>query len=241
MIDVINATKKYRDSKKHGKKKTKYVLDDISIKFRDGKITALLGINGAGKTTLLKAIAGLVNLNKGTILIDDKKFSYKNYNELTFVPDYDIHFAGFSVKEMMSFYENFYKNWDQNKANQMLVFFDIDKEAYIDDLSKGNIAKVKLVFAFSQNAKYILFDEPFSGIDLFKREEFVKIIKKYMVEDQTILIATHEISEIENLVDDVYFLSEGKVLFYFDAKEEIERKGKTISEKIREVAIREGI
>ena len=218
MIEIKNVIKKY------GKMSA---LDDISFNIEEGKITCILGVNGVGKSTILKSIAGLVKLNSGTILIDGEKINPKIYNKVAFVPDVDIHFPHLSIKESFAFMKEFYENWDEEKAYKMLKMFS--------ELSKGGRARVKIIIGFAQNAKYILLDEPFSGIDIFKREEFIKAMVEYMSKDQSIIITTHEIDEIENIVDEVIILDEGKVIFKSDARELRQREGKSIVDKMREV------
>jgi ABC-2 type transport system ATP-binding protein len=226
MIEVKNVTKKYRKSK---------ALDDISFTIDEGKITCVLGINGVGKSTILKSISGLVKIDKGEILIDGEKLNYKTYNKLAFVPDIDIHFPQMTIKESFEFMKDFYKNWNYEKAYEMLQMFDLSDDRRISKLSKGNKARVKIILGFAQDAKYILLDEPFSGIDIFKREEFIGIMAKYMRDDQSIVITTHEIAEIQMIVDDVILINNGKLVSKFNAEEVREIEGKSIIDKMREV------
>ena len=139
----------------------------------------------------------------------------------------------------MDFYKDFYKTWNQEKADEMMDFFNLNKDDVIDSLSRGNIAKAKLILSFALNMKYILLDEPFNGIDIFKREEFVGIIARYIDDGQTVILTTHEIDEIEQIVDNVVILSDGRVAAEFDAEEMRFNEGKSIKEKIREVSIDE--
>ncbi|MEG0857516.1 MAG: ABC transporter ATP-binding protein [Terrisporobacter sp.] len=226
MIEVKNVKKKY------GKVKA---LDDISFNIEEGKITCILGINGVGKSTILKSIAGLVKLDKGEILIDGEKFNQKIYNKLAFVPDVDIHFPNLNIKETFEFMKVFYKNWDDERAYEMLKMFSLDENKMISELSKGNKARVKIIIGFAQRAKYTLLDEPFSGIDIFKREEFIKAILQYIDEDESIIITTHEISEIEKIVDDVVLINNGKLVEKFNAEEVRLNENKSIVDKMREV------
>lgn len=115
----------------------------------------------------------------------------------------------------------------------MMDIFKLDEDEIIDNLSKGNIARVKLILGFCQDPEYILLDEPFTGIDLFKREEFIGVIAQYMEENQAIIITTHEIVEIESLVDEVVILDEGQIITSFNAEELREREGKSILDKMR--------
>ncbi|WP_122640101.1 ABC transporter ATP-binding protein [Romboutsia sp. Marseille-P6047] len=226
MIEVKNVVKRY--------KKTK-ALNNISFNIHEGKITCILGTNGVGKSTILKAIAGLVKINSGEILIDGEKINNKIYNKLAFVPDIDIHFPQLNIKETFEFMSVFYKNWNNEKAYEMLKSFNLTDDKVISKLSKGNKARIKIILGFAQEAKYILLDEPFSGIDIFKREEIIEMMVKYMTDDQSIVITTHEIPEIEMIVDDVILINNGKLVCKFNAEESREKDGMSIVDKMREV------
>ncbi|CEK31931.1 ABC transporter ATP-binding protein [[Clostridium] sordellii] len=226
MIEVKNATKKYKKVK---------ALDNISFEIHEGKITCLLGINGVGKSTVLKAICGLIKLDSGEILIDGEKINHKIYDKVAFVPDVDNYFVQFTIKQSFEFMKEFYKNWDDKKAYEMLDLFNLNDNSKISNLSKGNIARVKIILGFAQNAKYTILDEPFSGIDIFKREDFLKVMTKYITDEQSIIITTHEISEIEMIADDVILIDDGRVSLVFNAEETREEEGKSIIDKMSEV------
>ncbi|KPI52647.1 multidrug ABC transporter ATP-binding protein [Clostridioides difficile] len=234
MIEVKNVSKTYK--RMQGLKIRKInALKNVSFNIEKGKITALLGINGVGKSTMLKAIAGLINIDSGEIRIDGEKINEKIYNKLAFVPDVESHFSNTTIKETFEFMEIFYPKWNKEKSKEMMNIFKLDEDEIIDNLSKGNIARVKLILGFCQDPEYILLDEPFTGIDLFKREEFIGVIAQYMEENQAIIITTHEIVEIESLVDEVVILDEGNVITSFNAEELREIEGKSILDKMREV------
>ncbi|ERM48099.1 ABC transporter family protein [Clostridioides difficile P53] len=234
MIEIKNVSKTYK--RMQGLKIRKIeALKNVSFNIEKGKITALLGINGVGKSTMLKAIAGLINIDSGEIRIDGEKINEKVYNKLAFVPDVQSHFSNTTIKETFEFMEIFYPKWNKEKSKEMMDIFKLDEDEIIDNLSKGNIARVKLILGFCQDPEYILLDEPFTGIDLFKREEFIGVIAQYMEENQAIIITTHEIVEIESLVDEVVILDEGQIITSFNAEELREREGKSILDKMREV------
>ncbi|MGO0884117.1 ABC transporter ATP-binding protein [Clostridioides difficile] len=234
MIEIKNVSKTYK--RMQGLKVKKIdALKNVSFNIEKGKITALLGINGVGKSTILKAIAGLIKIDSGEILIDGEKMNKNIYNKLAFVPDVESHFSNTTIKESFEFMEIFYPRWNKEKSKEMMDIFKLNENEVIDNLSKGNIARVKLILGFCQDPDYILLDEPFTGIDLFKREEFIGVIAQYMKENQAIIITTHEIVEIESLVDEVIILDEGKIITSFNAEDLREREGKSILDKMREV------
>lgn len=226
MIDIINVSKKF------GKN---YALNDVSFQIEEGKIIGIFGINGVGKSTILKSIAGIIRPDKGQILIDGETINSKLYNKIAFVPDTDTYFPHLTIKETFAFMKEFYRNWDEDKAYNMLKIFNLTDDKIISDLSKGNRARVKIILGFAQSAKYILLDEPFSGIDIFKREEFIKAMVEFISPDQSIIITTHEINEIEEIIEEVIILHEGKVVFDFNVEEVRQNENKSIIDKMREV------
>nr|WP_314278013.1 ABC transporter ATP-binding protein [uncultured Peptostreptococcus sp.] len=235
MISIQNLSKKY-NSQPIGRSTTvNYALDNISMDIKEGTITAIIGLNGSGKTSLLKSIMGFIRPSSGSITVDGEKLSHRLYNKMVYVPDCQTHFPSYSVDDLIYFYKDFYENFNDKKADEMLDYFNIKRTDIIDQLSKGNIAKIKLVMALSLNMKYILLDEPFSGIDVFKRKEFVSIIGRYMGEDQSLILSTHQIDDIESIVDYVHILREGCLVASFNAEDMRLSEGKSILDKLREV------
>ncbi|WP_300351276.1 ABC transporter ATP-binding protein [Clostridium sp.] len=225
MLEVMGLKKKFR---------RKQVLNDVSFKAKKGEITALLGINGVGKSTILKIIMGLVKENQGEVLFDGDKRSYKTYEKIAFVPDVINTYGGMSIKDSFEYMNEMYERWDMNKAYEMLKNFKLNENERINNLSKGNLARVKLILGFARNPDYLLLDEPFSGIDVFTREKFIASLISYMDENTGILLTTHEIKEVENVVDKVVFLSDGKIKNEFYV-EDVKAQGLSLVDKIREV------
>lgn len=225
MLEVRGLKKKFR---------RKQVLNDVSFKAKKGEITALLGINGVGKSTILKIIMGLIKENQGEVLFDGENRSYKTYEKIAFVPDVINTYGGMSIKDSFEHMNKMYERWDMNKAYEMLKNFKLDENERINNLSKGNLARVKLILGFARNPDYLLLDEPFSGIDVFTREKFIASLISYMDENTGILLTTHEIKEVENVVDKVVFLSDGKIKNEFYV-EDVKAQGLSLVDKIREV------
>lgn len=226
MIDIINLSKKF--GKVHA-------LDDVTFQIKEGKVIGIFGINGVGKSTILKSIAGVIRPDKGKILIDGEEMNPKLYNKIAFVPDMDTYFPYLTIKDTFAFMKEFYENWDEEKATKLLEMFNLTEDKMISTLSKGNRARIKIILGFAQNAKYILLDEPFSGIDIFKREEFIKVMIEYISPEQSIIITTHEIAEIEDIVEEVVILHEGKLAFNFNVEDVRQNENKSIIDKMREV------
>jgi ABC-2 type transport system ATP-binding protein len=226
MIEVKQVTKRF------GRKK---VLNDVSFTANKGEITCLIGINGVGKTTTLKAIMGLTPINKGQILIDNEKINKNIYEKITFIPDAITMPAQMTILEAMQFMQDFYKSWNQERANELLGFFKLKVNDQISELSKGNVAKLNLLLGLSLDVEYILMDEPFSGIDIFSREQIADVFTSHLIEDRGVIITTHELNDIEHLIDKVILLDNGLVLKEFHAEEIRSQEGKSVVDVMREV------
>ena len=224
MLELQNVTKRY------GKKT---VLDDVSIQFKKGEITCLLGLNGVGKSTTMKAIMRLVPISKGKILVDGEPITQQNINKMAYIPDIPIHDLGWTIPQNLSFAQVFYKNFNLEKAERMLKFFKVPTDKKLKELSKGNLARFNIIFGMCQDAPYLLLDEPFSGIDVFTRQSFINLLKSEFLEDgQTVIITTHEIDEIQDIADHIVLLEEGQVFASF-SKEEAQNEGLSIVDKMR--------
>ncbi|GAA0119443.1 ABC transporter ATP-binding protein [Clostridium perfringens] len=226
MIEVVGVKKKFRRKK---------VLENITFNVKKGEITALLGLNGVGKSTLLKIIMGLVKPDEGKVLFNGEKLNYKTYENIAFVPDVLNTYGDMKIKDAFEYMSMMYEKWDMDKAYEMLKDFKLTDDLKINKLSKGNIARVKLILGFSRNPEYLLLDEPFSGIDIFTREKFIESLIGYMDNDIGILLTTHELKEVENIVDKVVFLSDGNIKIEFYVEDVRENEGLSMVEKIREV------
>ncbi len=226
MIEVVGVKKKFRRKK---------VLENITFNVKKGEITALLGLNGVGKSTLLKIIMGLVKQDQGEVLFNGEKLNYKTYENIAFVPDVLNTYGDMKIKDAFEYMSMMYEKWDMDKAYEMLKDFKLTDDLKINKLSKGNIARVKLILGFARHPEYLLLDEPFSGIDIFTREKFIESLIGYMDNNIGILLTTHELKEVENIVDKVVFLSDGNIKIEFYVEDVRENEGLSMVEKIREV------
>ena len=226
MIEVVGVKKKFRRKK---------VLENITFNVKKGEITALLGLNGVGKSTLLKIIMGLVKQDEGEVLFNGEKLNYKTYENIAFVPDVLNTYGDMKIKDAFEYMSMMYEKWDMDKAYEMLKDFKLTDDLKINKLSKGNIARVKLILGFARHPEYLLLDEPFSGIDIFTREKFIESLIGYMDNNIGILLTTHELKEVENIVDKVVFLSDGNIKIEFYVEDVRENEGLSMVENIREV------
>lgn len=226
MIEVKNIKKNF------GRKK---VLKGVSFTAEKGEITCLIGINGAGKTTIMNAIMNLTPIISGDILIDGKKLTKESYEKITFIPDAITMLPQMRIGETFDFMKDFYQSWNEKRAKELLSFFRLKEEEKIAHLSKGNTAKVNLLLGLALDVDYLLMDEPFSGIDIFSREQIAEVFTSHLVEDRGVIITTHEINDIEHLIDKAVLLDDGIVLREFRTEEVREREGKSVVDVMREV------
>lgn len=226
MIEVKDVKKKF------GRKK---VLKGVSFTANKDEITCIAGINGVGKSTILNAIMALTPINGGQILMNGEKITKKSYEKITFIPDAITMLPQMRISEAMEFMNDFYDCWNQERATELLEFFKLKESDRISSLSKGNTAKVNLLLGLAMDVDYVLMDEPFSGIDMFSRERIAEVFTSHLVEDRGVIITTHEIHDIEHLIDHVVLLDEGIVLKEFNSEEVRETEGKSVEDVLREV------
>lgn len=204
MIRFQNVTKKYGQE---------YALHDVSFELEKGKIFGLLGPNGSGKSTSLKMMAGLVQPSSGLVTVNSKKVNRRIAQEVAYLTELDMFYDSFRVMDMVQFTASQFPDFDMNRAHELLVFMSLDPTKKIKQLSKGNRGRLKLVIALARRAPVLLLDEPFSGLDPIVRESIVKGLISYVdFEYQTVVIATHEIDEIEALLDEVLIIKNGVIL-----------------------------
>src|SRR5699024_4957304 len=213
----------------------KKVLQGISFTATKGEITCLIGVNGVGKSTILNGIMNLTPMNSGEILIDGKKLTKETYEKIAFIPDAIIMLPQMKIGQAIQFMKDYYQSWNDKRAEELLTFFKLKKEDRISSLSKGNIAKANLLLGLSLDVDYLLMDEPFSGIDIFSREQIADVFTSHLVEDRGVIITTHEINDIEHLIDKVVLIDDGIVFKEFATEEMREVQGKSVVDVMREV------
>ena len=175
----------------------------------------LVGENGSGKTTMLKLIAGLLAPNTGKITFQGRPVTRRIASDIAYMPDADQFYPYFTVQQLFDFYASQFEDFDMMKAKEIAQFLNISLEDKMKHLSKGNRGRVKIAVTLGREAKYFLLDEPFSGLDPMVRADIVRgLIQFTDVEKQTVILSTHEIKEIEPLLDDIVVLKEGEVIAY---------------------------
>lgn len=210
-------------------------LMGLDMELPRGKIIGLLGPNGSGKTTFLKLAAGLLTPNSGTLTIDGKPIGPETKAVVSYLPDRPCFQKSRRVRELMDWYCDFFPDFDRKRAEEMLTELKIDPESKFKTLSKGTQEKVQLVLTMSRRAKLYLLDEPIGGVDPAARDYILRTIISNYDSNATVLISTHLIADVENVLDEYLFLSMGQVIQRGSVDEVREKTGKSLDELFREV------
>ncbi|MGP1432365.1 MAG: ABC transporter ATP-binding protein [Treponema sp.] len=214
---------------------TKPVLKDISLEIQNGSILGLLGPNGSGKTTFLKIIAGLIHASSGDIRICGKPIGLETKGMVSFLPDRNCLYPKMTALDAIQFYQDFFDDFDRNKALELLSFMQLDQNQSIKTMSKGMIEKMNLTLTFSRAAKLFVLDEPLGGTDPVAREKIIKTIIKTWTENSAIIISTHLVTDVEHVFTDVAFLREGTIALSGDAEQLREAHQKSIYQLYLEI------
>lgn len=213
----------------------KEALSTIDLSIPKGKIIGLLGPNGSGKSTMIKLINGILEPTAGSILVKGNKPGIASKKIISYLPERSYLNDWMTVQELLDFFGDFYSDFNLNRALEMLDNLDIDIKQKLKTMSKGTKEKVQLILVMSREADLYILDEPIGGVDPAARDYIIKTIIKNYSDTSTIIIATHLIQEIENICDEVVFLSQGKIVLQGSVDEIREEKGKSIDALFREV------
>ena len=225
MIEIKKLTKEYDDI---------VALDNATLEIKAGKIIGLLGANGSGKTTLIKLITGLLSPTDGEILIDGKKPGIESKKIISYLPENNALDQNMKVENIIDYYNDFFEDFDSKKAKKILNDFNIELDKKIRNLSKGMKEKVQLVLCISRNAKYYILDEPIGGVDPAARDHILDTILNNFNKEATVIISTHLISDIERILDEVIFISNGKITQHGEADDMRKKRKKSIDSIFRE-------
>lgn len=219
-------------TKRYGKT---LALDGLDLELPQGKIVGLLGPNGSGKTTLLKLAAGLLTPTAGNVTVCGEKIGPQSKALVSYLPDKSYLNKQQKIREILDFFQDFYRDFDRSRAESMLRALKLDPEARLKTLSKGNQEKVQLVLVMSRKAKLYLLDEPIGGVDPAARDYILNTIITNYDPGATVLISTHLIGDVERVLDEFIFLSQGKVIRQGSTDEVREETGTSLDELFREV------
>lgn len=204
MIEIRHVTKNYLMYP---------AVKSVEVTFQLGKIIGVIGENGSGKTTLLKLLAGLLRPSSGSIMIDNQQVGRGISKKLAYLTDMDYYYPYFTVIELVHYYKSQFADFDQDKALEIVSFMKLDHNQKIKHLSKGNKNRLKIAVTLGRRAPYIVLDEPFTGLDPMVRKAIMNSIIKFVdLEKQTVIMATHEVNEVEPILDEVLLMSKGKVI-----------------------------
>ncbi|WP_186580540.1 ABC transporter ATP-binding protein [Aquibacillus kalidii] len=210
MINVTNVSKKFESES---------VLNNISLHVNRGSIYGLLGSNGAGKTTLLKMIAGIFKQDQGSVLVNEAiVFENPSIKEgIIFIPDVLYFFSQYTVKQMASYYKDFYPNWNQDRFDKMQLILNLDINKKIQRFSKGMQRQVAFWLALCAMPQLLILDEPFDGLDPVIRQKIKNLIIQDVAErEMTVIISSHNLREVEDICDYVGILHQGTFILEKD-------------------------
>ena len=210
-------------------------LDGISLKIGTGRIVGLLGPNGSGKTTFIKILCGLLKEDAGMVEVDGHYPGVYTKSIISYLPD-RMYFADWmKAIDILDLFEDFYEDFDRQKAEAMCVALGIQMNKRIKTMSKGTKEKMQLVLVMSRKAKLYLLDEPIAGVDPAARDFILDTILKNYNEQGTVLISTHLITDIERVLDEVVFLHNGKIVRHDTVDNIRESEGKSVDALFREI------
>lgn len=216
--------------KEFGKKK---ILENVNLDIPEGKIIGLLGKNGMGKTTLIKLICDLLTPSSGEILVDGHPVGVDSKKMISYLPERIALNKSMTVDEVISYYKDFYDNFDEEKARMLLRDLDLDTSMKLSKMSKGMKEKVQLVLVMSRRARLYILDEPMGGVDPATRDYILDTILTNFDEGSSVIISTHLISDIERILDEVIFIDKGRIVLTEDCDTLRNREGGSIDEIFR--------
>ena len=210
-------------------------LDGVDLRVAPGRVAGLLGPNGSGKTTLIKLANGLLTPTSGEIRICGATPGKETKALVSYLPDRCCLPEWMSARQLMDFYADFYADFDRARASDMLAKLGLREELRVSQMSKGMKEKVQLIMVMSRRARLYLLDEPIGGVDPATRDYILETIIRNYDEEASVLISTHLISDVENVLDDVIFLNNGRVTLQSSVDDIRGQYGKSVDALFREV------
>ena len=210
-------------------------LQDVNLTIECGKIVGLLGHNGSGKTTFMKIVNGLLTPSSGEIHIGGEAPGVITKQHISYLPDQTIFPKWMKISDLFSYYNDFFLDFDMEKAKEMLQRLDIVENMRLKHMSKGTQEKVQLILTMSRNANLYCLDEPIGGVDPATRDYILQTIINNYSENASVLISTHLISDVESILDDVIFLQDGQIRLQSSVEDIREQNGQSVDSLFREV------
>ena len=213
----------------------KQALNGVGLTIESGKIVGLLGPNGSGKTTFLKLLAGLCRPSAGNIKICNMEIGYKTKEIVAYLPDSDFLYPWMKITDAKKVYATFFSDFNPAKFDELLDFMKLEGNMVVKSLSRGMTEKLALALTLARDAKLIILDEPLNGVDPIAREQILGAILKGFNYESSIIIASHLINEVERILDEAYFLRDGKIILSGNTEDIRIEKNMTLDEVYREV------
>ena len=210
-------------------------LGGVNLTLERGRIIGLLGPNGSGKTTLIKLASGLLVPTGGEILVGGMAPGVETKKIVSYLPERTYLNTWMRVSDLLNFFEDFYKDFDKVKAYEMLQRLNINPADRLKNMSKGTKEKVQLILVMSRRARLYLLDEPIGGVDPATRDYIIHTILSNYNENASLVISTHLIADVENVLDDVIFINKGRILLQQSVDQIRQEKGCSVDELFREV------
>lgn len=227
LVEIRGLTKAFGDKN--------IAVNNLTLDIPRGKIIGLLGPNGSGKTTLIKMMNGLLTPTCGTIAVNGQAPGVETKKRIAYLPERTYLQNNMKVHEIVDLFLDFYEDFSKERAYDMLKSLDISPDSKLKTLSKGTKEKVQLILVMSRQADLYILDEPIAGVDPAARDYILKTIITNYDENASILLSTHLITDIENVLDEVIFIRYGQLVLQSTVEEIREEKGKSIDAYFREV------
>ncbi len=218
-------------TKKYG---SRTALNHVDLKLESGRIIGLLGPNGSGKSTLIKLINSLLSPTEGSLRINGHEPGLETKKIVSYLPERSYLDENQKVSTYLSYFKDFYEDFDTVRAMDMLRRLNIDPALRIKTLSKGTQEKVQLILVMSRRAQLYCLDEPIAGVDPAARDYILATIINNYSEDASILISTHLIADVENILDEVVFIRDGQICMQAQVDEVRLKQGLSIDSLFRE-------
>ncbi|GAP13385.1 ABC-type multidrug transport system, ATPase component [Longilinea arvoryzae] len=214
-------------SKRFGQK---LALDNIGFEIAPGRVVGLLGPNGAGKTTLMKTLMQIYSPDAGGITWFGKPLDYHARQGIAYMPDQNHLFTWMRVRDAIHYYQDMFADFDISRAKELCRFLRLNENDPIQTLSKGTIECALIMLTFARHARLYLLDEPIGGMDPLARQRILKTILSGIHEDSAVLLSTHLVKDVETVLDDIYFLNEGRLILADPAEKIRAERGMSIEE-----------
>ena len=210
MLELQNVTKKYL---------RRAALDDVSLSLPEGRTCLLLGPNGSGKTTMMKLIAGLAQPTSGQVRFNGVPIGAQTKAHIAYMPTENYFYNYMTIRDAGKYYADFFEDFKHRKFERLIGEMELDGRDRIRQLSSGMAAKLRLALVLSRAAELMMFDEPLNGVDILTRAQVIEAILANRKEGRTMLISTHLVDELEDVVDYVVFLRKGVIITAGDKAE----------------------